>query len=385
MAQNLSNLPYFNITPSAEEKTAADFLLRKFMARIKRKNPQHYLVQPGPYKSLKFIKNNTKKHPYFLKFDIRLYYPSISHQILIRVLPEIYQNILKTPPSRRFKKCLKNEIAEFLAKSPYGKGIPIGSRLSFALAGLFLLSLDWEIPCPFLRQNDDYLIFCKSRGETEKLLKNIILPKLKELGLEINEKKLGSGKLHQDKVNFIGFEFYSGYIRISEEKIEGFKDRIIKITHLTKKRSYKAVIKLLNNKILGFGHYYKFAHCKQDFERIDAFIRQRLRRYLIKNKDQKQKIGNLLLTNQELRNLGLKSLLKIKEKYASKKRHVFPKNATNRKQIGKSKKSDFLKKSDFWTDNYAQKAILKQLQELASLIRRIEKRITKIEKKLENS
>ena len=120
MAQNPSNLPHFNITPSAEEKTAADFLLRKFMAR-KRKNPQHYLVQPIPYKALKFIKNNAKKYPYFLKFDIRLYYPSISHQILIRVLLEIYQNILKASPSRRFKKCLKNGISEFLAKSPLGK------------------------------------------------------------------------------------------------------------------------------------------------------------------------------------------------------------------------------------------------------------------------
>jgi hypothetical protein len=133
----------------------------------------------------------------------------------------------------------------------------------------------------------------------------------------------------------MGFRYYAGIFTISERKIEEFKNRIAKITHLTKKKSRQAIIKLLNNKILGFGHYYKFAYCKQDFEKLDAFIRQRLRRYLIKNKDQKQKIGNLLLTNQQLKNLGLKSLIDIKVKYGSKKRHIFAKKRNKRRKIGK--------------------------------------------------
>jgi hypothetical protein len=56
---------------------------------------------------------------------------------------------------------------------------------------------------------------------------------------------------------------------------------------------------------------YKFACYKQDFEKLDAFTRQRLRRYLIKNKDQKEKTGNLVLTNKKLEVLGLKSLVEI--------------------------------------------------------------------------
>jgi hypothetical protein len=52
----------------------------------------------------------------------------------------------------------------------------------------------------------------------------------------------------------MGFKYYAGIFTISEKKIEEFKKRIIKITHLTKKKSYKAIVKLLNNKILGFGH-----------------------------------------------------------------------------------------------------------------------------------
>jgi len=78
----------------------------------------------------------------------------------------------------------------------------------------------------------------------------------------------------------MGFRYYAGIFTLSDKKIEEFKNKIIKITHLTSKKSDRAVIKLLNNKILGFGHYYKFSHCKQDFEKLDAFIRQRLRRYI---------------------------------------------------------------------------------------------------------
>jgi len=366
MAKNLNNLPYFKIKSTSEEKTLANFLLRKFRPKIRKKFPQHYLVQAILSKTLKFLKDTLKRYPYFLKLDIKLYYPSINHQILIKILPEIYQNILEKPPSRKFKKHLKNEIPEFLAKSPYGKGISIGSRLSFVLAGIFLLNLDWKIPYPFFRQNDDYLIFCKRRGDTQMLLKNIILPKLKELGLEINEKKLISGKFHQDKVNFIGFEFYAGYIRISEEKIEEFRQRVKKITYLTRHKPVSAIIKLLNNQVLGFGHYYKFGQAKQVFEELDGFIRARLRRYINRNKDRRDKQGNLVLTNSVLKSMGLKSLKDIYQKYWSKKRYKFKKRAKNAVTTGKLPNN----------------IIINQLNELTSLVKRLEKRIANLERKL---
>jgi len=377
MAQNTNQLPYFKIKPSPGEKIAANFLLRKFRPKIRKKFPQHYLVQPIPYKTLKFIKDNAKKYPYYLRFDIRLYYPSIDHQILPKKLAEIYQKITEKSPSRRFKKYLKNEIPQFLAKSPYNKGLPIGSLLSYVLAGIFLLELDLEIKNPFLRQADDYLVFCKNKKEPELLLRNIILPKLIELNLETNEKKLRSGKFHQDKVSFIGFEFFAGYFKIQEEKIEEFKKKIAKLTYLTKKKPEKAVIKSLNNQILGFGHYYKFANCKRTFEELDSFIRMRLRRYLSRNKDSKNREGNLLLTNSVLKNMGLKSLLAIKEKYARKKRHIFRKVGKTGRKTGQFniKKSNLYWRFDF--NKYEQKLILKELRKLTGSVKKLERRIRK--------
>lgn len=406
MAQNTNYIPYFkskyNTKQKIEEKSVADFLLRKLKPKIKERFPQNYLVQPIPYKTLNFIKETSIKYPYFLCFDIRLYYPSINHQILLKKLPEIFRKLnsangkAESGISRRFKKYLKKEIPDFLAQSPYKKGLSIGSRLGYVLAGAFLLDLDLKIKNPFLRQVDDYLIFCKNKKEPEILLKNIILPKLKELELELNEKKLKSGKFYQDRVNFIGFDFYAGYFTISEEKIEEFKKKISKLTYLTRKKPKEAIIKSLNNQILGFCHYYKIAHCKRTFEKLDSFIRMRLRRYLSRNKDSKHRQGNLLLTNETLKNLGLKSLVEIhpvrlklrlsnrvKEKYASKKRHISWKITKKKRETGQAniKRSNLQWRFDL--DKYNQKLILEELKKLTSLTKKLEGRLSKIERKLE--
>lgn len=374
MTKNTNNLPYYrSINLQKEEKVFAKFLLRKIRPRLKEKLPEHYLIQSIPYKKLKFIKEKSKSYPYFLKFDIRLYYPSICHETLTKEIESIFGN----SPSRRMKKCLK-DILQYLNSSPYGKGISIGSSLSYILSCIFLLNLDLKIPRPFLRQADDYIIFCKNKKEPEKILREIVNPELKRLNLEINEKKLKSGKFHQDKVDFIGFDFYAGHFTIKESKVNEFKDKIIKITHLTKKKPEKAIIKLLNNQILGFGHYYKYASCRQEFEKLDAFIRMRLRRYLSRNKDSKNKQGNLLLTNEVIKSMGLKSLVEIK---ALKKTLVYKKRSTKTSKSGQTK-SPNEKNLEHLELKYRQKQILNQLKELTSLVKGIDKRIVKIEQKL---
>lgn len=383
MAQNKNNLPYFKTRPIIKEKSLANFLLRKFKPKIKNKFPQHYLVQQIPFKTLNLIKENSKKYPYFLRFDIKLYYPSIDHQILLKKLPEIYKKVIEKPLSRRFKRYLKNDLSEFLAKSPYGKGLSIASYLGYVLAGLFLLDLDWQIPRPFLRQVDDYLIFCKNKKESEILLKNLILPKLKELGLEINEKKLKSGKFYQDKVSFIGFNFYAGYFTIAEEKIEEFEKKITKITYLTKKKPKEAIIKSLNNQILGFGHYYKFANCKRTFEELDAFIRMRLRRWLLNQKELLPKEGNLILSNEILKNMGLKSLVEIKEKFSAKNKRKIKKIGKNKPKTGQFNIKGPSPQLRFDPYKSYQKLILDQLKKLTSSVEKVERRIAKIERKLE--
>lgn len=53
-------------------------------------------------------------------------------------------------------------------------------------------------------------------------------------------------------------------------------------------------------------------------------------------------------------------------------------------KIGNRGKLTCLRKSDFYLDNYWQKAILRELQELTKNVKRIENKINRMEKKLEN-
>jgi len=383
---NINQLPYFQINNTQETNKIVKFLLKKIKKFLKEKYPYHYLIFAKQDKRLKYIQKLSKKYKYFLKTDLEKYYPSVNHKILLNNLlifrgPTSKYSNLQT---RRVKHCFKYEIPKFLKQSPIkDKGLPLGNYLGWVLSGFYLLPLDLKIPRPFLRIQDDYLIFCKNRKEPEKILKEIIESELEKLKLKLNINKLNSGKFHQNPVEFMGSRYYAGIFTISEKKIEEFKNRIIKITHLTKKKSYKAIIKLLNNKILGFGHYYKFAHCKQDFEKLDAFIRMRLRQYLSRNKHSKNRQGNLLLTNETLKNMGLKSLTDIFEKYARKKRHIFPKNSKKEVKSGNKLLLTMQAKFSKNIDYSLLLAILKELKELTKNVRQMKNKLNKIEKKLE--
>ncbi len=363
MSNKTKLLPYFNIQQDFSEREAADFFFTKF---------RHSFKKQSPLNTINNIKKHSKSHPYFLRFDIMLFFPSINHEVLLKKLPEIFTKMSRKEPSRNFKKHLKT-LPSFLKKSPYQQGLPIGSKLSFVLCNAFLLDLDLEISVPFLKHTDDYLLFFKKKHEPEEFLQHILLPKLQELKLELNFKKLKSGRFHRDKVAFLGFDFYSGYFTVSEEKVNLFKERIKKITYLTNKKDVKAIVKTLNNKILGFGHYYKFCSSKKTFQDLDSFIRMRLRRYISRNREQRNKTGNLILTNEFLEKINLKSLTKIH-------------GGVLRRKVEKKKKTvkTFLNNYEVLETKghlYEQKAILENLKELAKIAKNIEKRLKVLEKK----
>ena len=99
-----NNLPYIKLKQEKEEKKVAYFLLRKFLPKIRKKFPYHYLIQSIPYKRIEFIKYQSKKYRYFLRFDISIYYPRINHKILLKELVKNYKKLTNKKISRNFKK-----------------------------------------------------------------------------------------------------------------------------------------------------------------------------------------------------------------------------------------------------------------------------------------
>jgi len=377
------NLPYFKQKSHRNYYILTSFLRRKFLPSLKKQSPQHYLINQNYRKYLKFIKLTAKKYPFFLRFDVEKYFPSVNHQTLLEEITLSYQELTNKSISRRFKKIIKYELPKFLKISPFiNQGLSLGSGLSHILAGIYLLKLDLKLKLPFLRVVDDYLIFGKNHKKLERLLSTVIVPTLEELKLSLNVKKVSSGRFHKDKLDFLGFSFHAGYFKISDERIEDFKQKIKEITYLTNKKETKAVIKQLNNKILGFGNYYKLSSSKQVFERLDGFIRSRLRRYINRNKDSYNKQANLILTNPAIKSLGLKSLREIYQRYSQKNRYKFKKIKKIKAKTGKLTKKYTYSNLEQIETKYQYGIIIKKLQDLTTLITNINKKLTKIEEKI---
>ncbi len=174
---DVKQLPYIQIKNNKRTNYLARFILKKIKNRLLKEMPYHYLVFQRKDKILKIIQKLTKKYHYFLRFDIEKYYPSIDNQKLIEILKRFLN-------SRRGKKLLENEIIPFIEKYQiFKKGVPIGNFLGWILAGLYLLPLDFKIfqtKKPFLRIQDDYLIFLKSKKEPLRILKEIIEPRIRK-------------------------------------------------------------------------------------------------------------------------------------------------------------------------------------------------------------
>lgn len=137
---NKNHLPYFKIKKISDYFTLYRFLLRKFRPSLRKKFPHYYLISQDPRLYLKFLKQTSKTHPYFLRLDIEKYFPSIDHQILLFEISSNYQQLTGKALSRRFNRILKKDLPQFLRLSPHSnQGLSIGNPLSYILAGIYLL------------------------------------------------------------------------------------------------------------------------------------------------------------------------------------------------------------------------------------------------------
>ena len=139
---------------------------------------------------------------YCLKLDIRKFYPSINHSILLDIIKHKVKDI-------KLIKLLTGIIES-------SEGVPIGNYLSQFFANLYLTYFDhWikeEIKCKFyFRYADDIVIL----GETKEYLENmLIVIKMylhHVLGLEIKP-NYQVFNIEENGIDFIGYVFRHDYI-----------------------------------------------------------------------------------------------------------------------------------------------------------------------------
>lgn len=170
----------------------------------------------GTLRAVERARRFSRRGGYFLKLDVRSFFHSIAHDVLLDLL------------ARRFKDRRLLALLETIVRHPVpgcspGRGMPIGNLTSQHLANYYLNALDQFVlerlrPRGYLRYMDDMIIF----GEDKKLLWSLageVGGFLRDrLRLELKPSATLLAPVTQG-VPFLGRRVYPGLVRIRRENL----------------------------------------------------------------------------------------------------------------------------------------------------------------------
>jgi RNA-directed DNA polymerase len=164
------------------------------------------------------------------------------------------------------------------------KGTPQGSPLSPLLSNIVLDELDQDLRrrrLSFVRYADDLLIFTSSEKSAERVYKGVSEYIQKKMRLKVNEAKSGVKKLNE--VNFLGHGLVGkGKLRLSESSETKFKEKLKKVTSRKRGISLEQLIKEVNAITRGWINYFKGAKMKSKLEKINSWLKRRIRCFRLK-------------------------------------------------------------------------------------------------------
>jgi len=178
------------------------------------------------------------------------------------------------------------------------EGTPQGGPLSPLLANLLLDDLDQELDrrghC-FCRYADDCNIYVHSQKSGERVMESITKFLEKRLRLRVNREKSAVGPVGERK--FLGHRLLSGGgLGIAAKSIERFKDRVRELTRRNRGVSLDRMVSELNRYLFGWGAYYRHITGPGVLDKLDGWIRRKLRCVKLKQCKRARGIARFLMT-----------------------------------------------------------------------------------------
>lgn len=210
--------------------------------------------------------------------DIEKFFDRVNHDIL---MGRVAERITDKRMLRLLRSYLTAGVMENGLVGPTDEGTPQGGPLSPLLSNLMLDVLDRELErrgLRFVRYADDCNIYVRSRRAGERVMESIKRFLHSKLKLTVNKEKSAVARPVERK--FLGFSFTTGRQlrrRIAPQAINRFKERIRELTRTAKGMDVKQTAKNLARYLIGWRGY--FGHCETPtvLERLDRWIRRRLR------------------------------------------------------------------------------------------------------------
>lgn len=175
------------------------------------------------------------------------------------------------------------------------KGSPQGGPLSPLLSNIYLDRFDRELEKRghhFCRYADDCVIYVKTPRAGERVCESVTKYLEKDLKLKVNREKthVGSPTIYP----FLGFVLtrkrVEAGIKPHPSKVKAFKKRVREITKRNRGRQFEAILDELNRYVRGWFNYYGLTTNARLLIVLDAWIRRRLRQYIIRQWKQKYTI-----------------------------------------------------------------------------------------------
>ena len=178
------------------------------------------------------------------------------------------------------------------------EGTPQGGPLSPLLANLLLDDLDKELEKrghTFCRYADDCNIYVQTKVAGERVMASVTAFVEKRLRLRVNRNK--SAVAHVSERKFLGYRLLSGgKLGIAPKSLARAKGRIRQITRRNRGVSLERMIGELNSFLRGWVAYYRHAACKSHLQRLDEWIRRKLRCVRLKQRKRAKPIADFLRT-----------------------------------------------------------------------------------------
>lgn len=221
-----------------------------------------------------------------ISIDLEKYFDTVNHSKLIQILSETIKDGRVISLIHKYLNAgvMNEEVYEATEE-----GFAQGGNISPLLSNIMLDVLDKELErrgLRFVRFADDTIIFVKSRKSAERVSEGITEFIEKKLKLKVNQDKTKVGKATQMK--YLGFSFYiaSGRnvrIRIHPISIKKMENRIREITKRNNGHGYRRLKEELRKYIVGWVNYFKIADMRAILQRIDSWLRHKIRCYIWKS------------------------------------------------------------------------------------------------------
>lgn len=229
-------------------------------------------------KACEYVKDG---HATVVDIDLEKFFDLVNHdRLMYKLSLKIKDKILL----KLIRKYLQSGIMIGGLVSQRIEGTPQGSPLSPLLSNIVLDELDKELEKrghKFCRYADDCNIYVKSQRAGERVMQSITNFVENKLKLKINRSKSKVALCYECK--FLGFRLLSyGGLGVSPQNIKRLKDKIRRITKRNRGKSFEVIIKELNNLLRGWLNYFHYAKMKGHLQRLDEWIRHRLRSYRLK-------------------------------------------------------------------------------------------------------